>query len=386
MLKIPQNVRFVLDTLHKNSHDAYIVGGCVRDALLGGEPYDYDVTTSAKPEEVMALFERTIPTGIKHGTITVLSDGKPIEVTTFRTDGSYSDSRRPDKVQFVANLDGDLARRDFTVNALAFNEKTGLVDLYGGNADLENKILRAVGDPQKRFQEDTLRILRLFRFAATLGFEIEEKTFYAALKEKDRLKSISRERIATELKKAICGKYPEALFSLTDSGALAFLGFDRTPDFEIVKTSALTDNAKLFFTLYTGCVSPTKTANELKLSNLEKEYIQNMLYLCSLKSPQNRADIKNAVFKANMETIEDWLYYLEKTQKIDPSLRKEKDKITENNEPYLIEHLDINGNEIKEMGFAGTKIGEILEILRKAVIENPELNHKEILKNIINKL
>ncbi len=386
MLKIPQNVRFVLDTLHKNSHDAYIVGGCVRDALLGSEPYDYDVTTSAKPEEIMALFDKTIPTGIKHGTITVLSNGKPIEVTTFRTDGDYSDSRRPDKVEFVATLDGDLARRDFTVNALAFNEKAGIVDLYGGKADLENKILRAVGDPQKRFQEDALRILRLFRFAATLGFKIEEKTFDAALKEKDRLKNISRERITAELKKAVCGKYPEALSPLTDSGALVFLGFDRIPDFETIKNASLTDNTKLFFTLYTGCVLPAKTANELRLSNLEKKYIQNMLYLCGLNPPQNRADIKNAIFKTDMEAVEDWLYYLEKTQKIDPALQKEKDRILENNEPYLIEHLAINGNEIKKMGITGTKIGETIEILRKAVTESPKLNHKEILKDIINKL
>lgn len=386
MLSIPQNVRAVLDTLHQNKHEAYIVGGCVRDALLGDNPSDYDVTTSAKPEEVAGLFEKTIPTGIKHGTVTVIWDGKAIEVTTFRTDGDYSDSRRPDNVCFVETLAGDLSRRDFTVNALAFDEQTGLIDLFGGENDLKNGILRAVGDPEKRFCEDALRILRLFRFAAKLGFTPEENTLIAALKEKDRLENISRERIAVELKKAVCGTYPEALTPLIESGGLAFLGLERTPDFKIVAAKGLSGNARFFFALYTAYCLPQKVADELKLSNREKKYFENLLRLCGCDTPKSAADLKNAMFIADPWAVEDWLIFLVQTGKIDPVLLHTKDEILKNQEPYLIEHLAIDGNELKEIGLSGNKIGKTLELLRKAVVENPQLNQKNILKNMVNNL
>lgn len=386
MFSIPESVRDVLGILQQNKYEAYIVGGCVRDALLGDIPSDYDVTTSANPQDVMRLFEKTIPTGIKHGTVTVISKEKTIEVTTFRADGDYSDSRRPDNVCFVETLAGDLSRRDFTVNALAFNEETGLVDLFGGENDLKNKILRAVGDPQKRFCEDALRILRLFRFAAKLGFAPEENTLIAALKEKDRLQNISRERIATELKKAVCGPYPEALAPIIEVGGLAFLGIDRTPDFKIISSPHFSETAKLFFTLYTGCAYPQKTANELKLSNREKQYFANMLYLCNNSIPKNAAELKNAMFMTHKDAVDDWLIYLQLIGKIDPDLIELKEKIIAAGEPYLIEHLEIDGNELKEMGLSGNEIGKTLEFLRRSVVENPQLNQKNILKNMVNNL
>ena len=191
MLSIPENAARVIDRLTQNGYEAYIVGGCVRDSLLGLTVSDFDITTSAKPEKVIELFEKTVPTGIKHGTVTVMIGNEPIEVTTFRTEGVYNDSRHPEDVEFVSDIREDLSRRDFTVNAIAYNEKTGIVDLFGGMSDLENKILRAVGDPEKRFREDALRILRLFRFASQLGFEIEENTLNSALSLKDGLENIS---------------------------------------------------------------------------------------------------------------------------------------------------------------------------------------------------
>ena len=193
---IPSKIEYVLSVLHNAGHKAYIVGGCVRDLLCGKEPHDFDITTSALPQEVSALFEKTVETGIKHGTVTVIIDRTPIEVTTFRTEGAYINHRRPDSVSFVSAVDEDLSRRDFTVNAMCYNHSEGLIDLFGGKADIENRILRAVGEPKARFCEDALRILRLFRFAATLGFSIEEKTLSAAIECAPFLKSISAERIA----------------------------------------------------------------------------------------------------------------------------------------------------------------------------------------------
>jgi len=206
MFEIPQAQEFIINRLAQNGHKAYIVGGCVRDILLGKTPDDYDITTSATPQEIITLFEKTIPTGIKHGTVTVVVDGTAVEVTTFRTENGYTDNRRPDEVNFVSDIKEDLSRRDFTINAMAYNKQEGLIDLFDGRADLENKILRTVGNSEKRFKEDALRILRLFRFASVLGFQIEESTLHSAIENAHLLENVSRERIFTELKKAIKGE------------------------------------------------------------------------------------------------------------------------------------------------------------------------------------
>lgn len=204
----PEQVLRLLRLLDAAGYEAYCVGGCVRDALRGVSPHDYDITTSARPDEIHRVFSgfRTIDTGIAHGTVTVLSDGEPVEVTTYRVDGTYSDARHPDGVTFTANLTDDLIRRDFTVNALAWNEKDGLIDRVGGVADLHAKILRCVGDPETRFREDALRILRCLRFASTLNFTPEEKTSAAARKLAPTLSKISAERKAEELSRLLCGE------------------------------------------------------------------------------------------------------------------------------------------------------------------------------------
>ena len=196
MLSIPPYVTTVLTQLKKNGHTAYIVGGSLRDLLLGKEPHDWDVTTSARPEQTLAAFEGfpTIPTGLKHGTVTVLIDHIPIEITTYRVDGTYTDARRPDSVTFTDRLSEDLARRDFTVNAIAYSPEGGLVDLYSGQADLQAGILRAVGEPTRRFTEDALRILRGFRFSAQLDFAIEPQTLAAMHECREGLRKISAER------------------------------------------------------------------------------------------------------------------------------------------------------------------------------------------------
>lgn len=223
---LPSYVQTVLNRLQSQGHSAYVVGGSLRDLLLGGTPHDWDVTTSARPEETMAAFAdvTTIPTGLKHGTVTVLIEHVPIEITTYRIDGSYTDSRRPDSVTFTDRLAEDLARRDFTVNAMAYAPCDGLIDLYGGQEDLKAGILRAVGEPVKRFTEDALRILRGFRFSAQLNFAIEPETLAAMSETREGLRRISAERIFAELSRLLISPAaPRGWLALCESGALPII-------------------------------------------------------------------------------------------------------------------------------------------------------------------
>lgn len=219
---MPKNVDTAINLLQSAGFEAYAVGGCVRDSLLGKTPNDWDITTSAKPEDMKSVFAEfhCIDTGIKHGTVTVVIDGEPLEITTFRLDGEYEDNRHPKSVTFTSNLGADLGRRDFTVNAMAYSKMTGTVDLFGGQNDLKNKIIRCVGDPDRRFNEDALRILRALRFASALDFEIEEKTAQSLLKNRALLGNISEERIAKELLKLVCGKGAKRI--LTDFAPVLF--------------------------------------------------------------------------------------------------------------------------------------------------------------------
>lgn len=221
-MDMPKNVDTAINLLQSAGFEAYAVGGCVRDSLLGKTPNDWDITTSAKPEDMKSVFAdfHCIDTGIKHGTVTVVIDGEPLEITTFRLDGEYEDNRHPKSVTFTSDLGADLGRRDFTVNAMAYSKKTGTVDLFGGQNDLKNKIIRCVGDPDMRFNEDALRILRALRFASALDFEIEEKTAQSLLKNCALLGNISEERIAKELLKLVCGKGAKRI--LTDFAPVLF--------------------------------------------------------------------------------------------------------------------------------------------------------------------
>lgn len=221
-MDMPKNVDIAINLLQSAGFEAYAVGGCVRDSLLGKTPNDWDITTSAKPEDMKSVFAdfHCIDTGIKHGTVTVVIDGEPLEITTFRLDGEYEDNRHPKSVTFTSDLGADLGRRDFTVNAMAYSKMTGTVDLFDGQNDLKNKIIRCVGDPDRRFNEDALRILRALRFASALDFEIEEKTAQSLLKNRALLGNISEERIAKELLKLVCGKGAKRI--LTDFAPVLF--------------------------------------------------------------------------------------------------------------------------------------------------------------------
>ena len=228
-IRIPPGAARILRVLEDHGYEAFVVGGCVRDSLLGRNPNDWDITTSALPLQVKALFRRTIDTGLKHGTVTILMDGEPFEVTTYRVDGEYLDGRHPSEVTFTASLQEDLQRRDFTINAMAYSEKKGLQDLFGGLPDLEKGLIRAVGDPAKRFGEDALRIMRAVRFAAQLGYEVEEDTVQAMKELAPTLSKISAERIAAELEKLLVSPHPEKLKMAYECGITAVIlpEFDR---------------------------------------------------------------------------------------------------------------------------------------------------------------
>lgn len=208
---VPEKAKYIVNTIQAAGFEAYVVGGCVRDSILGREPQDWDITTSAKPEQVKALFPRTIDTGLQHGTVTIMQDKEGFEVTTYRIDGEYEDGRHPKEVVFTASLEEDLKRRDFTINAMAYNDEEGLIDLFGGMEDIERGVIRCVGDAKARFTEDALRILRAIRFSAQLGYTIDESTKAGIRALAPNLQKISAERIQTELVKMMVSAHPEKL-------------------------------------------------------------------------------------------------------------------------------------------------------------------------------
>ncbi|UPA29530.1 CCA tRNA nucleotidyltransferase [Terrisporobacter glycolicus] len=215
-ISLPPKVKYIIDKIHENNFEAYIVGGCVRDAILGIKPNDYDITTNATPKTIKNIFRdfKCIETGIEHGTISVVIDEEIYEITTYRIEGEYKDHRRPENVDFTNKLEEDLKRRDFTINAMAYNENEGLVDLFGGKRDIENKIIKTVGNPYDRFNEDGLRMIRAIRFSSKIDFQIEKDTLLAIYNNATIIKNISLERITDEFNKVILSDKPENIIYL----------------------------------------------------------------------------------------------------------------------------------------------------------------------------
>lgn len=385
MLFLPEYVKKILIKLKENGYEGYAVGGCVRDIIMNTKPNDYDVTTNALPEVVEGLFKKTIPTGIKHGTVTVMSEGHPIEVTTFRTEFGYSDSRRPDKVKFVTDIKDDLSRRDFTVNAIAYDENGKFIDPFDGRNDINLKILRAVGEPKKRFQEDALRILRLFRFASQLQFTPESCTLDAALSLSGGLKKISCERIANELIKALCGNEPDALLPLLNCGALEFIGISSSPTLSSLKALPKKDMIRLaaFIILCKG--DAQRISKSLKLSNEMRNYIIAQTTLYSEKDISSREELKYAMFRFGDTVVKEHLII----KKVLSGVAFDYtviDEIKQSKEPYTLSMLAINGKDLLNIGIQGEEIGKTLNYLLEAVISTPPLNTKEKLIEIITKL
>ncbi|MCR5792511.1 MAG: CCA tRNA nucleotidyltransferase [Lachnospiraceae bacterium] len=261
-MEIPAAVADILEKLQANGFEAYAVGGCVRDALLGREPEDWDITTSALPQEVKKIFRRTIDTGIEHGTVTVMIDKTGYEVTTYRIDGDYEDSRHPKDITFTASLKEDLKRRDFTINAMAYNPQEGLVDIFGGQEDLEKGIIRCVGSARERFDEDALRILRAVRFAGQLGFEIEEETKQAIPEKAAALTRISAERIRVELDKLLVSSHPEKLLVASETDILKYV----LPEYDVMLRTPQ-NNPHHIYSVGKHCMKALQCVNEYCLAN-----------------------------------------------------------------------------------------------------------------------
>ncbi len=383
-LFLPQYVKNCISVLEKAGFEAYCVGGAVRDLIMGLEPSDFDVTTNCPPNMVEKLFDRTIPTGIEHGTVTVLIDGNAIEVTTYRTEGGYSDARHPDKVTFVGNIEDDLARRDFTVNAIAYNERRGFFDPFSGIEDIAAKRLRTVGEARLRFSEDALRIMRLYRFASQLGFEIEADTLIAAQELLPLLEKISVERIFSELCKTLLGKRIEKATDFFSRGGLEFLGIERC---DIAPLSSLPRERSIrFAALIKLSGSSAECLKNLKCDNLLKDEAGSLLSLLNGGLPEDKIALKRALCSYGEGIIRKGFPLFSVLCALDcGAAEKALDEIINGQEPYRLSHLAISGEDIKAAGYNGREIGNVLSMLLERIWADPSLNTREKLIEIITK-
>lgn len=454
-IEIPTGAAYILQQLNKHGYEAYIVGGCVRDSLLGKQPNDWDITTSAKPEEVKAIFHRTIDTGIQHGTVTVLVDREVLddgsgslashtdyafEVTTYRVDGVYTDHRRPESVCFTASLEEDLKRRDFTINAMAYNPEQGVIDIFGGQEDLEKGIIRCVGEASERFDEDALRILRAVRFAAQLDFVIEDQTREAMRDQAKFLKDISVERICTELTKMIVSKHPERLeeayelgltqmflpefdvmmqtpqnnqYHLYDVGHHTLKVMEAVPATTVLRYAALlhdvgkpecktTDETGVdhFYGHQELSAKMARTIlRRLKLDNDTIDQVcrlvKNHDYRLSGDGPGMKS-FRRFVAQLGAEHFADFLeirkgdmagqsaYHLEQRRQVIAHMEAMYAEIIEQKQCLKLSELAIGGKDLIAIGVKpGPDMGRILKALLDRVLEEPELNTREQLLAIV---
>lgn len=385
-MHLPKSVEFILNSMKKQGFTAHVVGGSVRDSLIGRTLGDFDITTNALPEETKAVFkdERTVDTGIKHGTVTLVLDGIPYEITTYRVDGEYNDNRHPDSVTFTDRLEEDLARRDFTVNAMAYNPDKGLSDPFGGRLDAEKRLIRAVGDPYKRFDEDALRILRALRFASVLGFEIEESTAAAVRERAHLLSSISKERVYTELKKLIMGT--DAVKILTEYSALIaplLCGLDvvKLPKKELFDKAELTARLAAIFLYNSADPAPhsERAFAELKSDKLTRSRIFSALDALDRVDFGSESAALSALADYGVDTVRDVLALGMLSEKFTEREEQILSNAISSGKPYLISHLAVKGGDVASLGFKGEKIGEALRSLLCAVINGKAENEKTAL-------
>lgn len=430
-IRIPEKVSEIIHELNQNGYEAFAVGGCVRDSILGKLPQDWDITTSAKPHEVKRIFRRTIDTGIEHGTVTVMLGKEGFEVTTYRVDGEYEDNRHPKQVSFTANLTEDLARRDFTINAMAYNPDCGLVDVFGGLEDLRRKVIRCVGTAAERFDEDALRILRAIRFSAQLGFDIEKNTREAMTKKARHLQNISAERIQAELIKLLTSEHPEKLHEAYELGItevilpeydaivgvsqntpnhiytvdkhtmIALKAVEATPVLRLTMLmhdmgkpavkKTVEDGRDIFYRHPEVSARIAKTIlKRLKFDNDTLDKVVRLVKWHGLKYNAEAVDVRKALNRVGRDIFDDFI----KVQTADVlakspavierklELLKEKTalyhQIIEENQCFEIKSLAINGRDLIAAGIeAGPLLGAVLERLTEEVIEDQSLNTKE---------
>lgn len=366
-IQLPEDVKYIINKLYETGEEAFAVGGSVRDALMGKTPKDWDICTSAEPHIVKKVFEHTADTGIKHGTVTVVLPGGTYEVTTYRIDGEYTDNRHPEKVRFVRSLEEDLKRRDFTINAMVYNDFEGLKDFHGGTEDLKNKLLRCVGEPDKRFNEDALRIMRAVRFSAVLMFDIEPETAKSIRKNKKLLEDIAVERLSAEL------------FKLLESG-----GYDKTVteyadvlnvflyDCNIEKTIGKPSNFRIF-ALFDN-PNGKSAMKRLKFSN---KTIADVLSVTQNTPPETLPEARRLYGKIGGMNLKNLLlYHGRSTETVDIT---EKENLC-----CAVKDLDIDGKQVIEItGKNGRETGQILNMLLDAVIDNKIKNEYAELKAYI---
>lgn len=447
-IKMPENANRIIKRLQKEGYEAYIVGGCVRDAILNKEPDDWDITTSARPEQVKALFRKTFDTGIQHGTITVMmpnaESGKleGYEVTTYRVDGKYEDHRRPTSVTFTASLLEDMKRRDFTINAMAYNEEEGIVDHFDGMGDLERHVIRCVGKAQERFDEDALRILRAVRFAAQLDFTIEEQTRLAIERQAELLNDISAERIQVELTKLLLSKHPERLRTAYELGVTAVVlpEFDRMMQTEqnnihhmysvgehtlrVIEQVPAQKALRWAALLHDVAKPVTKTTDEkgdhfyghneagvelarqiltrLKFDNATIDRVKRLVYWhdYAMGALIKLRTFRRGLSKMGADLFEDYIClkradilgqstYMrqEKLDRLDV-LRDYYTQIIEENQCLSLKDLAVTGKDlITELGMQpGKEIGTTLHTLLDRVLDDPSLNERNVLLDMARQL
>lgn len=431
-IQLPEKVKVMIQTLEAAGYEAYAVGGCVRDSVLGRVPADWDITTSALPEQVKELFHRTIDTGIEHGTVTVMMDKEGFEVTTYRVDGEYRDHRHPEQVNFTGELKEDLRRRDFTINAMAYNDRCGMVDAFGGIEDLKHGVIRCVGVARERFEEDALRILRAVRFAAQLGFEIEKETADAARTLAGNLKDISAERIQTELVKLLVSPHPEMLRTAYELGITRVV----LPEFDVMmetpqhhphhmysvgehtlKALEFTDPEKVLrlSVLFHDFGKPqTRTTADgvdhfhghakisaqetvrimrrLKFDNATMDQVKRIVLYHDVRPQPDERQIRRLLHRAG-EDIFPGLFQVmgadilaqSEYRKIEKLVNLERvhqvyDEILKRKDCISLKNLQVTGKDLIAAGMEpGKKIGEILNQMLEDVLETPEHNEREYL-------
>lgn len=408
-IALPKYVGFIIDKLYEKGYEAFAVGGCVRDVVMGRNPHDWDITTNALPEIVKETFNKTIDTGIKHGTVTVMIKRVGYEVTTYRIDGEYTDGRHPKEVIYTSDLAEDLKRRDFTINAMAYNYRTGIIDKFNGVKDIENKIIRCVGNSTDRFKEDALRMLRAIRFSAQLDFSIDKETYEAIKLLAENLSLISKERIQAELTKTITSENPDRIIHICKLGLYPYIFVEgsslsqgNTEIYEKV-SDIMRYLPKNSYLRYAGLLTYEKDVEKilrfLKLDNKTIKIVSKLVYNKDLKLLADKISLRRVIVVVGKDIFYDYyLAYIEALinagyEGIDITIAEYKaiyeicEEIYNNNDCLSLSEMAITGRDLKEFGLPdGKQIGDILKILFDKVIENPELNHREILMSMAEKL
>ena len=380
-MNIPNEVNDIIYDLESHGFEAYVVGGCVRDCLIGVTPKDWDITTNAKPDEIKKIFSKTVDTGIKHGTVTVLINGKHFEVTTFRTDGEYIDCRRPQSVLFVNDLLMDLSRRDFTINAIAYNKKNGLIDPFDGQIDIEKRIIRCVGNADKRFNEDALRMMRALRFSNQLNFTIETETYKSICRNAELIKFISIERIRDELIKLFSSRVLDNLEYLADSGVLKYVSLDfhnylcdNIPDLRFMLECSVKDISVLFATLLYKFKNPFGLMKFLRFDNKSCDTIKVVLDNLGVEFAKNSCLIKKMISNIGRERF-DILIDVQKNIGLaedSGSIKLMANKLMD--DCIFLKDLAVNGRDMIKLGFKNKEVGVVLSYLLDVVHRYPDKN------------